>query len=75
MPMTLKESKAELDELVERVAEHFRQVRELQLEIGEKLKSANEAHGVAVLPWLVEYGRKMSAATLYATPIESLFKM
>jgi hypothetical protein len=75
MPMTLEEHKAEIDQLVERMASHYTQIADLQREIAEKLQAVANSHGEAVLPLLRDALGKMQAAALLALPDRSPFKM
>jgi hypothetical protein len=71
MPMTLEEHKAEIDQLVDRIVGQFGQIRELQMEVGEKIAAAIAVHGNAAVPFLDDAIRKMKVGTLYALPTES----
>jgi hypothetical protein len=75
MPMTLEERKAEIDQLVDRMASHYSQIGELQREIAGKLQAAADSHGAAVLLLLQDAIGKMLAAPLLAMPDKSPFKM
>jgi hypothetical protein len=75
MPMTLEEHKAEINQLLALLVAHCKQVHQVQEEIGNMLKAAGDAHGLAAWPLVQDAVKQMKAAAVLALPIDSQFIM